>query len=317
MNFRGNILSTLAFYDVLDFPLKAGEIFDYLLKYGDAGPRLLDIKKELDQLVMERVIGFREGFYFLYDREHLVPLRIKRQKIAQKKWRLMRMAGCCLSFVPCIKAVFASGSLAIRNTNELSDLDVLIVTQGRRIWLGRFLVLGLLSFLGIRRKGTDVIAPDKVCTSHFVSEDNLKVKIENIYDARTYSNLVPIFVRDIGIIERFKIENKGVLEYLSRWNIPNESILTPRLTNFFACLGEGILNNPLGNYLESLAKRYQVERIKSNPVTAIAGSKIIFNDTQLMFKINSGIFKFKPITLDDQILRFYGQRLEKLGLDNS
>src|SRR3989344_6398789 len=92
-----------------------------------------------------------DGSYeYLFDREYLVPLRKERERIAKRKWRIARRVAWWMRFLPFVRVVFASGSLSMNNTDELSDLDVVIVAKHGYIWTTRFLVNGLLFLL---RKG--------------------------------------------------------------------------------------------------------------------------------------------------------------------
>lgn len=326
MDLRQNILATLVYYDIFDFPLKAEEIFDCLINFKHLGMNplltthysLLTVTQELDQLILDRAVGLREGYYFLFDCEYVVPLRIKRERIANRKWRIARRAVWWMRILPYVRAVFASGSLAMRNTDELSDLDILIVIKHGRIWLTRLLITGLLSLLRVCRHGRDKIAPDKICLNHYITDQSLHISYRSIYTAQTYNNLVPIFVSDWRFIDDFKKTNTWVQDYVCRWNIectdsvevsvevkPQQRKRQKENTSILAKIGEVFLNSRLGNWLEKLARDYQSRRIASNPVTGQAGGRVIFNDEQL---------EFHPHSIETQIINDYNSRLEKLNL---
>src|SRR3989344_1833860 len=84
------------------------------------------------------------SFEYLFDREYLIPLYKERQRIAKRKWRVARRVAWWMRFIPFVRVVFASGSLSMNNTDELSDLDVVIVAKYGHIWTVRLLVMGLL-----------------------------------------------------------------------------------------------------------------------------------------------------------------------------
>jgi len=314
---KQNILATLAYYDVMDMPLTAGEVSSWLINFEHLADncysadnlqpenRRDDIKKELGQLFLDGSINQVGGYYFLFGREHLVPLRLKRQKIARLKWQKAKRAIRHLRFIPYVFGVFASGSLAISNTDELSDLDVLIIVRPSRIWLARIFILTALSLFGVRRKGTDKIAPDKICPNHFITRTSLNIPFKSIYTAQTYCNLVPIYLRSSEIIEEFKRANDWVIKFIFKWNIPAEPMVKRGWPEMLAAAAETIFNSRLGNFFEGLARRKQSLRISQNPVTKESGGRVVFSDEQL---------EFHPHSIEAAVIKSYNQNLKKLGM---
>jgi hypothetical protein len=316
MNFRHNILATLAYYDILDQPLKLEEISSRLISFRHLFTieaetldyDLEDVHRELERLTIAGPIDFCEGYYFLFGREYLVPLRLKREKIAKNKWRITKKAISWLRLVPYLRAIFASGSLAINNTDELSDLDVLIVVKHGRIWLARFFIVIMLELLHVRRRGHDKIAPDKICPNHYITDESLAIAFQSIYNAQTYSNLVPIYVRDETLTEKFKKENSWVLDYVENWatNPGNErNTQSAGFKEAIAKIVEKFLDLTLGFYLEGLARVYQTKRIVHNQPAGPTGGHIVFNDQQLAFH---------PSSIEDGIIQAYNLRLMRLGI---
>src|SRR3989344_3601625 len=105
-------LEKLAYYDALDMPLT---------------------QRELGDVPGHPAVGEREGYFYLFDREYLVPLRKRREEYARRKWRIASHVMLFLRLVPFVRMVFASGSLSMNNTDELSDLDVILVAKHGRI----------------------------------------------------------------------------------------------------------------------------------------------------------------------------------------
>lgn len=308
-------MATLAYYDVFDFPLKAGEVFYRLVSFvhlEDAGSaaysRHDDFGKlghELDQLVLDGAVSRSGDFYFLNDREYLIPLRLKREKLAERKWRKALRAIRWLALAPYIRAVFASGSLAAANPDELSDLDVLIVVKHGRIWLSRLFISAILSLIRMRRGGRDIIAPDKICPNHYVTDQSLKINLPSLYNAQTYANLKPIWVRDLQIAQNFKEQNGWALNYVSHWNWSNRPRLKSAPSSFMRGMGEFLLNNFWGDWLEGVARRYQSARISSGRQSNEPGGRVVYNDSQL---------EFHPRSIEAEVIAGYNQRLVDLGL---
>ncbi len=274
---RDEIISTLAYYSVFDMPLSSEEIFRYLIrKESSHFPSLKDVEKELALLPVKN----REGYYFFLDREYLVPLRKKRETIAEEKWRKTMRAVRWLSIVPFVQVIFASGSLALRNTNELSDLDILLIVRHGRIWLTRFLVNAMLSILRVRRKHEDAVAPDKVCPNHFVTDESLRIDFQNMYTAQLYANLVPLMITDKDLPQKFQIANEWVFKYLHHWQMPE----SPKENkNIIRKIGEFLLDGRVGDFFENRARAYQKKRILGRNVHVAPGGHLRYTDQELAF----------------------------------
>ncbi len=310
---KENILATLAYYDILDFPLKAEEIFKFLINFShlsgyqrdDRQLTFEEVKKELGSLTEGGTIGFGDGFYFLFDRAYLVPLRLKKEKIAGEKWRKTLRAFRWAGFLPYLRIVFASGSLANRNTDELSDLDVLVAAKHGRIWLARLFLTGLFSIMGARRKPSEKIAPDKICLNHYITDKSLSIAFKSIYNAQTYANLIPVLAAGESLLKDFQKQNSWVLDYVCSW----PEFAKPKLKRGFlgkiSTFLEFLLDNAVGDWLECLAGRYQMRRIKNNPRTYEPGGRVVFNDEQL---------EFHPQSFEKKVIEEYNRRLAKIGL---
>lgn len=285
---RDAILSTLAYYDVLDMPLSADEAFRYLIKKpGNDILKFSRIQEYCDELAREKKIAEREGRYYLFDREYLVPLKLERERLARRKWertyRIMRW----LRAVPFIKIVFASGSLSMNNTDEQSDLDIIIVARYGRIWLARLLTLFVLTVLGARRRQSDMVAPDKICPNHFITDASLEIPYRSLYTAQLYANLVPLIVRDRSLLEAFQSANTWVTEYLDHWKIDGTRIFEPGLSAHVQYAGEKLLSRKLGDWLESAAADWQRRRIATRKLEIRPGGHLTYTDEALAFHSGS------------------------------
>ena len=331
IDLKHKILATLAYYDVLDMPLTSAEIFGRLINFKHLqGPgvrvqvsgktslesdsdwnlkpetcTLAKIQKELDQLVIDRIAGRTGEYYFLFDRGYLAPLRLKHEKIAKQKWLRAQRAIRWLRLLPYVETVFASGSLAINNTDELSDLDVLIVAKHGRIWLARFLILGILSLTRMRRRGTDRIAPDKICPNHFITDGSLQIPFHSLYNAQTYSNLVPIYSRQLDMPDKFKKANDWISSFVFNWNVPAKPLMRTGFLELAVKPAEWLLNTRFGNALENWARRFQSKKIVRNPATKQTGGRVMFTDQQL---------EFHPRSIEASIIKKYNSNLIKLGM---
>lgn len=313
---RNSILATITYHDALNLPLTAFEIDKFLInpkrinqKLGDF--KLSNVLKQLESLEKKEIIESKYGFYFLSSRGKLANERINRQKIADKKWKLTRRAIKFLNMVPYVSAVFGSGSLAMNNTTDKSDLDVLIVVKNGRIWTTRFLISALLSALGVRRTKFHNIAPDKVCLNHYVTDTSLAIPYRSMYNAQTYARLVPILIRDESVTSNFKRENNWIKEYLANWTEDAEfhlkTLPADSKLKSIADFMEDVLDGKLGNTVEQYLKKIQLKRIENDPNTYKKGGRVTFDDMQL---------EFHPDSPERRVIDRYNKNLVLLGINS-
>lgn len=287
----------IIYYDSLDYPLTLEEL--ELFSFKDEKERRTD-----------NLIETVKGFYFLKDR-NLIETRKERNEIAKKKWEKALKAIKWLRLVPYIRLVFASGSLALSNTDKDSDLDVLIVAKHGRIWTARILTVLLLSLLGVRRTRYEKVAPDKICLNHFITDKSLYIPRKSIYTAQLYARLVPILVEDKKLVNDFCEANDWVGDYIAGWpnSIKYEALSIKRniILNFIRKSGEKILNTKLGDWLERILKKYQLQRINSYHLTHKSGGRVKADDESLEFHPDSPEFK---------IIERYNKKMIELGFED-
>ena len=177
-----DILATLAYFDLFDFPLTEAELYSYLRH----SPGKFTYPPALKRLVAEELV-FRVDGYYLLRRE---PLLVRRRKEGERKaTELLRIAARIsrwLAFFPFVRAVAVSGSLSKKFADADSDIDFFIITAPGRLWIART-VLHLfkkLAFLARRE--------DYFCMNYFVDEAEPEISDKNIYTAIEVATLLPM-----------------------------------------------------------------------------------------------------------------------------
>jgi hypothetical protein len=315
-NLANAIRATLALYDIFDYPLTMSEVYQHLVnpvRLDKFLPKtsqitLGDIADKLDDLVKLGQIWHYNGFYFLSkNRQSIYDTRISRDKISARKWKKLLKLAKWFWAVPYLRGMFVSGSLAVNNSTEQGDFDVLIVAKAGRLYTCRFLLLLTASFLGARRKRYDNIAPDKFCFNQYITDDHLNIKFESIYTAHIYTNLVPILIKN-DIDEAFYAQNAWLNKFIYNFypqSFQKRQVVGPKILNGIAMIRERILDTPIGDFIERILRWYQQKRIKQNPVTYESGGRIIFDDYQM---------EFHPKSFEIKFINEYNQQIKKLGL---
>lgn len=320
-----SILATVAYYDVLDYPLTGFEALKYLISPSHIiaqskpeqslvseplkQPSFLDILKTLKSRPLSNFIEEKNGFYFLKGREKIIKTRIERQKISDQKWKKAGRIISKLQMLPYFKLVAVSGSLALDNTKKQSDIDLLIITKHKRIWTVRFLVTFFIQILGKRRHGKKTA--DRICLNHYITDRSLKIDFPSLYNAQTYAHLIPVLeIEEVrldsqeevdplrreasarrGIYKKFQEANQWIENYLAFY--PGQEDYNQRLIKerrFFRKIArsqEFILNSFLGNVLEKLLALIQKTIIKYHSSKERDEGRVITDDFQLEFHPSS------------------------------
>ncbi|MFH1387998.1 MAG: nucleotidyltransferase domain-containing protein [Patescibacteria group bacterium] len=302
-----SILATLVYYDVLDRPLTGWEVFKYLIRSKNITlNQVLNVLE--NSLELNKLISQKNGFYFLKHRQAIIKERIKRHKIANKKWKKARRAIKLFQIIPFIRMVAVSGSLAMNNTKENSDIDLLIIVKSGRIWICRGFITLYSHLIGKRRHG--ILTKDRFCLNHYLTEKSLKIPYKSLYNAQTYAHLMPFSQIKNNLYKRFQKANQWINEYLTFYPVMQKGYLKEIKSNIFFRdlreLKEFALDGIIGNFIEFILKKIQQTRIKKDPLTYQSGGRVVFSDNQL---------EFHPNSPEKWILEKYNQKMKKLGFE--
>ena len=242
------VLQTMAYADVFDFPLTAAEIHRYL-----TGMRA--DKNEVEQVLQERSLIHARGDYFtLPDREGLVALRRRREKIARRMWPHATKYGRLIACLPFVRMVAVTGSLAMNNVDLNPDIDYLIVTARGRLWTVRAMVLVAARFAAVHGI--------RLCPNYLISENALVFPNQTLYAAHELAQMVPIFGLDV--YERICQLNPWKERFL-----PNAQGLPPvvdqvtvhAITPGFKPLSEWGLRMPPGDWFENWEMARKIRKL--------------------------------------------------------
>lgn len=281
-----NILSTVAYYDAMDYPMTSFEVWEYLTRVAngadgeDGAYSLLAVINELESDRIKRFIEESRGFYFLKGRVDLVEKRLERNKIANNKIKIALRVTKWLRFVPFVRMIAVTGSLAMKNTESLSDLDLLIVLKHGKIFTGRTLVTGVVHLLGRRRYG-DKIA-NRICLNYFITTKSLEINLKDLFSASEYSFIRPVF--GWHNFQKFQRANEWMKKYKPNFHpdeIPNLKFLKETFFTYrLRLIGEMLLSF---SFIEEFLKKWQTKRIARDPRTHKTGSMVVANEEMLVF----------------------------------
>jgi predicted nucleotidyltransferase len=181
-------------------------------------------------------------------------------KYQEKYFNRAKKVAFWLQFIPYLRAVFLTGSVARGEATKKSDIDFFIVTYAGRIWTCRALVTIFIQCLGIRRYGDKIAG--RICLNRYQTEDNLEIRPHNAYHKKDYSQIIPLV--DNNIYNKYKMANKWIKQFK---NQKSKVEMTNQKYQIIQKISETILNNSFGNLIEKKLKKYQKHRILNDPRT--------------------------------------------------
>ena len=285
-----SIISTIAYFDVFDYPLTLVEIHKWLYQ-PDQKYSLLNISEALDSDELAEVIDSENGFYFLKNRNQIVQTRLERYSIAEPKFKIALKVARCLRWLAFVQGICVCNNVGYNNGNKKSDIDFFIIVQKGRLWWARLVVTLVTTFLGLRRRGKKVV--DRVCLSFYVASDYLNlsdiaIKPNDIYLTYWFATLAPIYNNSQNQIYQELIKTNGWLKnYLPNFKSTRlsnrRSVQDSQVTRFSKKIDKFMLNSFIGNWLEKIAKLIQIKKIKRYVGSAISepDAKVVMSDSIL------------------------------------
>lgn len=281
-----NVLATVTYYDVLNMPLTAFEIYKHLIVRSDLQQKrgetcgLADIFKLLVSGTLSGKIEEQNGFYFLRGRADLVARRIRAEKISVWKLKRIQRLARLLAYLPYLRMIGATGSLAMKNSVFESDWDIFVVLRSGKIWIGRTLLTGFLHLIGKRRHKSKI--QNRVCLNYFVTDDNLEIGVKDLFSAHEYSFFIPLL--NFPLFQIFELKNRWIRNYCPNFTPTTLPSLWTLKTNNLTRRVQRILERVLDIFnFEQMLSAWQKLKISRNPKTRIEGSMIEVSDRALIF----------------------------------
>lgn len=205
------ILKTLKYSGIFSYPLSFYQLALYLGVEIDQKK----LKKELSQLVKKKQVVQKKDIFLLKGKKYEVwEQKQKRAKRLFKKYSSILKR---LGKIPWIKMITITGSLAAYNPAQKDDVDILVVTGPKRLWITRFLIVLYLKSWNLYR--TDEDFQGKICPNILISQDSMvwpKEK-QNYYVASEIVRTQPVINNDEMYLQ-FLNQNDWVQAYFPNFH---------------------------------------------------------------------------------------------------
>jgi hypothetical protein len=286
-NLFDKVYFTVLYFNCLKHPPTSFEVWRNFLDFSEETKQVdfFEIAMILEKLKREGRIEIESGFWVLKENKKTAEERAINSKVSLMKLRRIKNRINFIKFLPFIRGVFISGTLAFQTASKKSDWDVLVIIKKDRIWLGR-LILTLFLFV-TKQKRTKIKIKNRFCLNHFLTENNLIPESRNDYTACEHSFIFPIF--GIKIFQKFALLNWNWV----RRSMPNFEIINDQENSFLVderwskktqkIFEKTLEAFNLAGFLNNICKKWMTKRIENNPDTFKKGAVVIFNDGELAF----------------------------------
>lgn len=294
-----SILKTLAYYDIFSYPLTDEEIFRCTNTNGHSKENVFD---ELNYLASNKIINFKDGFYFINHDHQIIEKRIDGNKRAENKMKTARKFSKFISYFPYVRGIALSGSISKGYMDSKADIDYFIITEPNRLWIARiFLVFFKKIFLFNSYK--------LFCINYFVSTVNLEIEEKNIYTAIELATLIPTYGAEI--YSNIQKANGWIKNFIPNYPEYDTTTIPATKRKITQIIIESLLNNKLGDYLDNkvmkLFIRYDEKRY----------GKLDEEIFKLAFKTRRNVSKHHPNFFQKRVLDTLKEKLEQLELKHN
>jgi len=286
-----SILNTLAYYDIFNYPLKCGEVLQFVSFKNTSKD---EIEQELNSLVARGIIFKFDELYSLQNDVHYVQRRLRGNSEAEKYIPLAKEKAETIMRFPFVRSVMASGSLSKGYMDENSDLDFFIVTTSGRLWIARtLLVLYKRIFLSNSHK--------YFCVNYFIDEDHLELEEKNLFTATELATVIPL----CGVSHYLRLHKKNtwLLDFFPNYcrrETPNGATPTFRYKKIL----EDIIDFIAGNRLNTFFMKITLNRWKR-----LYQSDYSAADFEVAFKTKKHSSKNHPRNYQKKVIELYEKKL--------
>jgi hypothetical protein len=180
------IVRSVIYASLFDYPLTLDQLHRTLIESDQTPSEILAVYDGSE--LLQAIVDYRDGFFFPVGREDLIAERRRREARSRafldRHARLLRL----LCALPYTRLVALSGSIAHFNLEDDGDLDLFIVTRGRRVWTVTVAMLLLTKLLRQRRV---------VCANFVLADSHLRLEPQDLFTANQVIHLKPLIGEEL------------------------------------------------------------------------------------------------------------------------
>jgi hypothetical protein len=291
-----DILKTLAYYDIFNYPLREDEIYLFLEKPVSRQ----QLRNEIDLLCRENMLFNIGGYYMLRNDPSLKERRLegnrRATRLLKRAYRICRF----LFHFPFVRGIAISGSLSKNFANNKSDIDYFIITSANRLWIAR-------TFLHLFKKLTFLVGMQhRYCMNYFIDEECEEIEERNIFTAIELVTLLPVCGHTC--MDGFYTSNGWALSRFPNHPVKNIYFTDPFDRTWLKKTVESLFNNKLGeridNYLMKLTARRWSDKEQKQ--------KLNMKGDRMGLKTGKHYAKPNPVFFQQKVLSLYAGKLSEI-----
>jgi hypothetical protein len=194
------VAESVLYASLFDYPLTLAQLRQSLIESAQTPSEILQTYDRSPAL--QHVIEYQDGFFFPIGRADLIDERKRREARSRGFLRRHRVFLSLVCAIPYVKMVALSGSIAHLNLEGDGDLDLFIVTRGRRVWSTTVATVLLAKLLRRRRI---------VCANYVMADSRLSLEQQDLFTASQIVHLKPLIGREV--FQAFVAANPFVVKF--------------------------------------------------------------------------------------------------------
>ncbi len=289
-----NILKTLAYFDIFNYPLTSEEVKRFLPRKCNQ----LVVNEILYRLITENRIYKLNDFYSLQNKPNLAEIRMAGNKRAIKLLKIARRAAKILSWFPFVQSVAVSGSLSKSFADGKADIDFFIITAANRLWIARTCMHVFKKFTFLAGK------QNWFCMNYYIDDIKMEIVEKNIFTAMEIVTLMPM--QGINCFKKFIEANSWTKNYF-----PDQQtfIIEEQITKLnFRKHIEKIFRSRLGDVVENWLMNVTDKRWKKKTQTG----KVNDHGVKMAMIAGPHFSKPDPQYFQARIIQAYELRVKEL-----
>jgi hypothetical protein len=175
------IAASVIYASLYDYPLTLDQLHETLIESDQLPSEILATFQSSVRL--PQIVEYRDGFFFPAGREDLIAERRHREARSRAFLDHCRPVLRVITALPFTRMVALSGSVAHRNLERGGDLDLFVITRGRRVWMVTVAILLITKLFGRRRI---------VCANFVVADTHLELEQQDLFTANQVIHLEPL-----------------------------------------------------------------------------------------------------------------------------
>lgn len=199
-----DVLRTVLYFDIFRYPLSPEEIYRYLPS-NSTSPG--DVQQACKTPPLSAFLREDDGLYFLPPTStQTSPVQDRRanERRARKFMKIAKwMARIVLRF-PFVRGLGISGELSKGVVSKEGDIDFVVVTAPRRVWIVRTILILFKKVFLLNSKRF-------FCLNHFIAEDYFSISEKNKYTALEIATIIPLSNSDY--FSRFSDHNPWIRDF--------------------------------------------------------------------------------------------------------